>query len=355
MKGAVQPRLPLEQLTASMDRFRKLKVLVVGDLFLDEYLEGELYEISREGPIPVLRLESKRQTAGAAGNLASSIRNLGATVSVVGVVGKDAGGRVLLSQLRRKGILTRGVVIASGTRTFTYSKVRARVENTPSRELFRMDILPEAPLSPEREREIIRAVRAEARGAHAIIVLDQIHHLVSRGVLAALPRLAREAGALLHGSSRDNIGSFRGFDLITPNDREAAGAAGGAVPRDLQAIFRLGRALKEEGRHRQLLLTLGADGMALFPRRGSPGTVPSYARHVEDVTGAGDALSSVALLGNASGWDLATVAWMASQAAAIAVEHIGTHHVTLKELKKRVEEEANSPSRSTRARTKDAQ
>src|SRR5687768_5752452 len=94
----------------SIRRFGDIRVLVVGDLFLDEYIEGEMIEISKEGPMPVIRVDSRTRTPGAAGNLASSIRNLGARVAVVGIVGKDPNSSDLLAALREKGIRTDGVI-----------------------------------------------------------------------------------------------------------------------------------------------------------------------------------------------------------------------------------------------------
>lgn len=326
------PRMSPREIVESMRRFRDLRVLVVGDLFLDEYIESEMFEISREGPIPVVRLGSRTQTPGAAGNLASSIRNLKAGVSVVGIVGRDPNGKALLSKLRRRGVRTNGVIVDPSKPTLTYSKLRARVENTPSREILRMDVLPEGPLDEKDTRAVLQAVRREARDADAIIVLDQIHHLITRGLLDEIPEVARSAGALLHGSSREHIGDFHDCDLITPNDREAALATG--RPADDPAL--LGRLLRKKGRHRKILLTLGARGMALVPERGAVATLPSLARDVVDVTGAGDALSSVAVLGNVLGWDLPSLAWSASHAAAIAIAQVGTHHVSHDELRKRI-------------------
>lgn len=331
----LMPRLSPAEIVRSLGDFRGLKVLVVGDLFLDEYIEGEMFEISKEGPIPVVRLESRARTAGAAGNLASSIRNLGASVSVAAVVGRDANGKELLLQLRRKGIRVAGVLVHPRKPTLTYTKVRARVENTPSREILRMDVLPDAPLDRGIERRLLAAIRREARGADGIIVLDQVHHVVSKRVLGALPRIAHASGALLHGSSREHIAGFRGFNLITPNDREAQAAVGGS---DVDPA-RPGRALRENGKHEKVMLTLGEDGMVLIERGRSIVRIPTYAREVLDVTGAGDAVSSVAMLGNILGWDIVTLGWTASQAAAIAVEHVGTHHVSLEELKQRILEE----------------
>jgi rfaE bifunctional protein kinase chain/domain len=330
MNDRPAPRRSPREIAASMREFRKIRVLVVGDFFLDEYIEGEMYEVSKEGPIPVVRVESRRQTPGAAGNLASSIRNLGAQVTVAGIAGRDPNGRVLLSSLRRRGVRTAGMIADAGTATLTYSKYRARVASTPSREILRVDVLPDGPLSHRLEGAVLSSIARQSAGAHGIIVLDQVHHLISRRLLGALPRLARSRGALLHGSSRDHIGDFRRFDLITPNDREARGAVGAATDE------RLARTLQAAGKHRKVLLTLGERGMLALDERGRSERVPTYARSVADVTGAGDAVSSVALLGNILRWDIGTIAWTASQAAAIAVEHVGTHHVSAKELAARV-------------------
>src|SRR5438093_3913873 len=114
--------MPREEILRQIPRFRGLRVLVVGDLFLDEYVETEMFEVSKEGPIPVLRFESQTQIAGAAGNLASTIRGLGAEVSVVGLVGRDPHGDVLLGALRRKGIRTAGVLADREQATLTYTK-----------------------------------------------------------------------------------------------------------------------------------------------------------------------------------------------------------------------------------------
>src|SRR5437867_1988349 len=129
--------LSRDDMLRAIPRFQKLRVLVVGDLFLDEYIESEMFEISKEGPLPVLRFETRTQVAGAAGNLASTIRGLGAQVSVVGLVGRDPNGQVLVEQLRRKGLRTEGILKDPQQPTLTYTKVRARVANTPSREVLR--------------------------------------------------------------------------------------------------------------------------------------------------------------------------------------------------------------------------
>jgi rfaE bifunctional protein kinase chain/domain len=317
-----------ERLARGIASFRKLSVLVVGDLFLDEYIESEMFEISKEGPIPVIRFLSKTQVAGAAGNLASTIRGLGAEVSMVALVGRDPNGQVLLDQLREKGLRTTGVLVDPRQATLTYTKIRARVPACPSKEILRMDVLPDGPLGREREDRVLTAIEKEIRRVDGVVVLDQIHHLITDRVLREIPRLARARGIPVQGSSRSRIGSFRGFDLITPNDAEALGAMGGRRERVLDA----GQRLKQAGRHRQVILTLGPDGMALYPEKGPTARIPTLAREVVDVTGAGDSVSSVAALGNILGWDLPSIGFAASCAAAVVISKVGTYHLTAGDL-----------------------
>ncbi len=339
----VSPPRPIDELVAGLEAFSKLRVLVVGDLFLDEYIEGEMFEISKEGPIPVVRLESRVRAAGAAGNLASSIRNLGAAVSVVGVVGRDGNGDELVGELRDKGIDTEGIIVDENKPTLTYSKIRARVENAPSREILRLDVLPDGPLPSDIENDMLLRVQHRVGEVDGVIVLDQIDHLITARLLDELPAWTRAHGAFLQGSSRDRLAAFRDFDLVIPNDVEARDALDAEMDDaglSEDAIAALGDGLRERFGHRRVLLTLGADGMALFAEskaaRGATRRLPTFATDVVDVTGAGDAVSSAAILGSLLGWDLTTAAWAAAHSAAIALGHVGTHHVTCDELGERL-------------------
>ena len=336
-----------EGILREIPRFRKLRILVVGDLFLDEYVESEMIEISKEGPIPVLRFESKTQVAGAAGNLASSIRGLGAEVTVVAIVGSDPNGRVLLDSLGAKGLRTEGVLVDGDQATLTYTKIRARVPSSPSKEILRMDVLPSGPLGEARERKALAAIEREARHADGIVVLDQIDHLVTERVLREVPRIARARGIPCQGSSRTRIGKFRGFDLITPNDAEALGAVGGRRERIVEA----GARLKRLGRHRQVVLTLGPDGMALFPQRGPVDRIPTFAREVVDVTGAGASVSAVAALGNVLGWDLGSIGRAASCAASVVIAKVGTYHLSAGDLAGAIRENMTEESRQAEPAT----
>ncbi len=317
-----------DQIIQSITKFNKLKVLVVGDLFLDEYIETEMQEISREGPFPVLVYRSMTQLAGAAGNLASSISGLGAKVSIACVVGDDARGKILKEQLTQKGIQNSACLTDPDHPTLTYSKIRSRVENSPSQEIFRIDVLPQRMLPAKIEEELIKKIDRQLDRVQGVILLDQIHQLVAGKLLREIPKLARKKKVFIQGSSRDYIRDFKGFDLITPNDREASEALMGKV----KGIKKIGEAIKKHGRHKKVLLTLGSDGMALFESRRPMSRIPTFATEVVDVTGAGDSVSSVALLGSLSGWDFETVAKISSIAAATVISKVGTHHLGAEEL-----------------------
>jgi len=328
------PPRPIDELLRALDDLGRHRVLVVGDLFLDEYVEGEMVGISKEGPIPIVRFRSRTTAAGAAGNLASSIRNLGAQVSIVSVAGRDTAGDLLLAELVAKGIDISGVIVDAQRPTLQYGKIRAGVDNAPSREILRLDVLPDGPVRAEIEFELLARIKARLGEVDAVIVLDQIHYTITPAMLERLPELARSAGVFLQGSSRERLAEFREFDLVIPNEAEARAALGAASTGE---IDRVGREVAQRGRHRELLLTLGPDGMACFPdprRDEAPVRIPTFAREIADVTGAGDAVASAVILGRLAGWDLTTAAWCASHCAAIAVAHVGTHHVNRGELER---------------------
>ena len=322
---------PRQEMGDALDAFSRLRILVLGDLFLDEYLEGEMFEISREGPIPVVKLASRVRTAGAAGNLACSLRNLGAQVSIVSIVGEDPAGAELATQLQEKNIGTESIIRLPSKPTLTYTKIRARVANAPSREILRLDVLPEEPIDNSLEDRVLSVLGAVASKLDAIIVLDQVHHLVTRRILDELPAIAAAHKLFLQGSSRERLAEFHDFDLVIPNDQEARAAL--EIPGEDVPPGELAVKLKQQGSHREVLLTLGPGGMAaLGENQAEAILLPSLAGEVVDVTGAGDAVSSAVLLGRLAGWDLHSAASVASHCASIAISRTGTHHVTLQEL-----------------------
>ena len=316
----MKPPIPAQELAAALDSFSGLRVLVLGDLFLDEYLEGEMFEISREGPIPVVKLNSRLGTAGAAGNLACSLRNLGAQVSILSLIGEDPAAEELLRQLEEKNIGTDAIIRLPSKPTLTYTKIRARVDSAPSRQILRMDVLPDEPIDSSIEDQVLASIEERAEELDGIIVLDQVGHLVTKRILGRLKELAAEYKVFLQGSSRERLAEFEGFDLVIPNDQEALGALGKTAG-ELSAAELAGQ-LRQLGSHEEVLLTLGPDGMAALSRDQAEAVLlPTFAREVVDVTGAGDAVSSVALLGKLSGWDLDSTAWAASHSAAIAIAY----------------------------------
>ena len=198
-------------------------------------------------------------------------------------------------------------------------------------------------MSEKTETRVLEEIRRQASDVDAIIVLDQIGHLITKRILDELPEIAKKHDVYLQGSSRDHLRDLHDFDLVIPNDQETIGAVSDQVGENA-SITELGEALLKRGNHRAALLTLGPEGMAAFEADRNPGDdptrLPTVAEDVVDVTGAGDAVSSTTILGMLSSWNLKTAAWCASHSAAIAIAQVGTHHVSRAEL----EEVIRSPS-----------
>lgn len=301
-------------------------VLVVGDAMLDRYLSGSVERISPEAPVPVVRVDGESTALGGAANVAAGVVALGAGCRLVATVGEDPSGAELRALLDAKGVESAGLVVDPGRPTTQKTRILARHQ-----QILRIDRETAAPPDDAVARELREKAMSALDGADVLVLEDY-----DKGVLS--PELA---AALLSEASRKGIPSvvdpklrhffdFQGAWLFKPNVRELAAALGvETAPLDEDGL----RPLLERLGCQNLLLTLGEAGMVLLSRD-SPGTcrIPSRAREVFDVTGAGDtviATLSAALIGGA---ELPTAASLANVAAGIEVSRLGAVPVTREEL-----------------------
>lgn len=312
--------------------FSSLSVLVVGDLIADHWLYASPRRLSREAPVMVLRHERERMGAGGAANVARNLRSLGAEVSVLGAIGKDANGRELLTLLEDEGIDTSGVELVPGAITPTKTRVLAAEPRRSLQQILRIDRDPVAPLAPEIRARV--AARAFALGQHAdaVVVSDYEYGCASREVGAAASELATN-GRIVVLDPRTAIDGFEGLTALTPNVGEVAHLARGAafVPEGLDdpmALRTAARELLERAGCRYLLVTRGNLGMALFGREadGIPdegvAVEASGSGEVTDVCGAGDTAASVFALALAAGAKPADAMVLANAASGVVVmEH----------------------------------
>jgi rfaE bifunctional protein kinase chain/domain len=312
--------------------FSSLSVLVVGDLIADHWLYATPRRLSREAPVMVLRHESERMGAGGAANVARNLRALGADVSVLGAIGKDANGRELLNLLESEDIDTSGIELVPGATTPTKMRVLAAEARRSLQQILRIDRDPVAPLSAEIRARV--AARAFALGQHAdaVIVSDYEYGCASREVGAAASELAL-GGRVVVLDPRTSIEGYEGLTALTPNVSEVAHLARGAafVPENLDDPVSLRTAAHEFLRRagcRYLLVTRGNLGMALFgsesdgiPEEGVA-VEASGSGEVTDVCGAGDTAAAVFALALAAGSNPADAMVLANAASGVVVmEH----------------------------------
>jgi len=304
---------------------RAKRMVVAGDLMLDEWLWGRVRRISPEAPVPVVEVQSHSYTLGGAGNVASNLAALGAKVAVVGVVGRDDAGDRVLSLFKKLGVDTRGVTRVARRPTTQKTRIVAHHQ-----QVVRADRESTEPLE-EWVRDIMcRSLAAFDGRADGVVVSDYGKGAVDARLVAAARRFKRKA--IVTGDPKpDNIDAFAGIDCIAPNTMEAEAASGIEIANDAD-LARAGAKLVRRTKCKHILITRGEHGMTLFSKNARPFTVPAVARQVFDVSGAGDTVVSTLTLALAAGASIEHAVALATLAAGVVVEKLGTATATSKEI-----------------------
>ena len=320
------------KLLQSLPKLAGRRILVVGDIFLDEYISGQATRLSREAPIPVLEFTGRRYLPGGAANPANNIVALGSWAEQVGVIGQDEAGQTLLAKLREAGIGTEGVVTDPSRPTTTKTRIVAQGSLRFPQQLARIDRLDRRPLDEDVERQVIARLRALAPQADAILVSDYRTGLVTPAVVEACLELAKEHHKLITVDSQGGLHKFKGFHLIKCNHHEAGAVLGHPLRSEEDFKGALERFL-EELSARAVLITRGPEGMSLLGRGQPYAHIPAAnVSEVFDVTGAGDTVIAVATLALAAGLDLLSAAHLANYAAGLVVRKLGNATATREEL-----------------------
>jgi rfaE bifunctional protein kinase chain/domain len=313
---------------SDLDDVRRLagrRVLVVGDLVLDQYVTGRMTRVSREAPVPIVEVVEKEDRAGSAASPAANIIGLGSFASIVGVVGCDVAGDRLESRLREEGVDDRGLVRSAEATTSTKTRVLA-IGYTGGlhgrQQVMRLDDVCRLPTSAiEGCAECVARLAPEF---DAVLISDYRGGVVSQACLDA----ARASGRPIAVDSQGELRRFRDVDLIKVNQAEAQSALGSAD------VALGGEELRQELGARVLVVTLGADGMLIFDGASSaPQRVPAvHVSQVFDVTGAGDTVIAVLTLGLVAGLGTRRSAELASAAASVVVRRLGVAVATPAEI-----------------------
>ena len=315
-------------------RFSRQKLLVVGDLMLDHYIHGQVSRISPEAPVPVLHVTREASVPGGACNVAANVRALGGAAAVAGVVGRDAHGRSLLRLLNKAGIATEAVLRLGHVPTTVKTRIVA-----DRQQVVRVDWEKHVQFQARHLADFSRRLDRALAGVTAVVIEDYSKGVVQQPVVDALLAAARRKKIPVGLDPKDNFDlQVDGITLAKPNRKEAFAHAGikDAGPHEdpLQdrALLRVAETLLAKWKPRMLMVTLGAHGLLLAAPGKAPRHVPTRAREVFDLSGAGDTVIATCMLALAAGADFETAAELANYAAGVVVGKLGTATCSRDEL-----------------------
>jgi len=308
-------------------RFSRCRVLILGDVMLDEYMWGAVSRISPEAPVPVVAVQSESVKVGGAGNVATNVAALGGRATLVGLVGNDAAAERLSHELELHGVKGDGLVEDRSRPTTIKSRVVAG-----SQHVVRFDRESDAPVSRAVRAQVIAAVRQRLPEADVLLISDYAKGLVSPGLVREVLALAARYHRMVAVDPKvQNLLLFKGVTLVAPNHHEAAAAAHLTI-RSEADLLRVGQVLLRRLKARGVLVTRGEQGMSLFEAGKPVVHIPTMAREVYDVTGAGDTVMGALSLALAAGATMGEAAVIANFAAGVVVGKRGTATVTRAEL-----------------------
>ncbi|HJQ53902.1 MAG TPA: PfkB family carbohydrate kinase [Gemmatimonadaceae bacterium] len=317
--------------TISRDRLIELleagagtRIAIVGDAMLDVYLRGDVDRISPEAPVPVVRIRDKELALGGAANVAQNVAAIGAECDLVCAVGEDAEGQVVKTMLRGIGSEARSVVTVN-RRTTTKTRVLAR-----SQQVVRFDEEEDVDIGGDEIELLVNAAIRAVDNADAVVLEDYNKGVLTPVLIAPVMEQANNRNIpIVVDPKYRNFFAYKGATIFKPNRRELDSALGAAVEIDHPEA--LPESIKRLGVE-NLLLTLGEEGMALIDANGEVGRVPTTAREVYDVVGAGDTVTAYLATMLAAGATPAEAAVIANFAAGVEVAKLGAATVTIDEV-----------------------
>lgn len=310
------------------------KVLVIGDVGVDRYTIGQVERISPEAPVPIVQVAEEKLKLGLAANVADNIRALGGEPWMVGVIGSDPGAGTLKALFEDSGISYRHLVCDRTRRTVLKERVVSERQ-----QLLRIDYESTHALSSQTEAQVMKKVRALLPKAEAVILEDYAKGLIGSDFTRELFALARKHGKVVavDPNAKSPLSLYRGAGVMTPNTKEAEALTGIRI-NDEQTLWEAGWKLVSECGARHVVITRGKEGMAIFSKGVSAcKLIPTYAREVYDVSGAGDTVISMLSLALAGGATIEEACVLGNMAAGVEVGKRGTATVSVQEIEASLE------------------
>lgn len=312
--------------------FKSKKILVLGDVGVDEYVMGSVKRISPEAPVPVLEVTDEDKRIGLAANVAQNVVSLGGQVELVSVIGHDAGAEILKDLLKKSGVQSHSLIVDKKRPTTRKTRMM-----TGHHHLVRVDYEVRKNLQPETEAKILKRVEELLPSVDIVVLEDYAKGIFSVTLVEQVIALAKKAGKYLMVDPHQTkfADFYKGVDLIKPNYNEALALTKiheDDIENFNERVFTVGRALQKMTGAQDVVLTQGKEGMSIFSSDSQVVQVPTFAKKVFDVTGAGDTVIAALALGVASGLPLAQACVLANYAAGIVVAKIGCVPCEMSEL-----------------------
>lgn len=325
------PLAPLITPARAVDLCAKIgqaRVAILGDIMLDEYLFGAVNRISPEAPVPVVEVSESRLLLGGAANVAANIRSLGDQVDLIAVVGDDEASIKLSQLLKERRISAQSLITDTSRQTTIKTRIIAH-----SQQVVRADRETPHELSDEVERRVVSRLKELAPSIKGLIISDYGKGVITASLLESVMAVAREHTLFVAVDPKEShFFRYQGVSIITPNHHEAGFAYGRRIQSD-KDLYEVGFGLIDKLKAESILITRGARGMSLFERGKEPTHIPTFAREVYDVTGAGDTVIAVLTSAICAGASRVEAAVVANAAAGYTVSQVGAATVSIGQLR----------------------
>ena len=320
-----------------LEKFRETTVLVVGDIMMDEFIWGNVSRISPEAPVPVVAVTHDTLLLGGAANVVNNVRSLGGKALLTGVVGDDRMGEKMKELLAEQEVALEGLIVDPVRPTSVKTRIIAH-----NQQMVRFDRESLQPILNQSRKQLLDYIDTYWEQVDGIIISDYGKGVVTQDLMNFIMVKKRTDGKLVAVDPKiNNFELYKEVTVLTPNSEEAEAAAGKQI-KDEDSLIGLGNCLLDRFASQAILITRGEEGMVLFERRGRITKVPTMAKEVYDVTGAGDTVIGTLTLALATGSDFPQAAVLANYAAGIVVGKVGTAVVTPEELRRAVTEDVSS-------------
>ncbi len=293
---------------------------------IDRYVWGRVKRISPEAPVPVVEVTEENLLLGGAANVANNVLSLGGRVFITGAVGADETGKILINKFREKGLGTDGIILDGSRPTTVKTRVIAH-----SQQVVRFDREVKSDISRSTLSSILDYVKDCLPEIKGIIISDYCKGLITRTLIRKILEIAGPDVFIAVDPKIGHFDYYRGASLITPNINEASYGSGIDIT-DEKSLFAAGRVLLARLQGKAVIITRGDEGMTLFEKSGKVTNIPTCAREIYDVSGAGDTVIAALTLCHAAGASLKDAAVLANHAAGVVVGKIGTAVATRQEI-----------------------